>query len=656
MTPNSKNLALAAVCVLFAGGAYQHCGAQGNPLYAHSKVYARQNAQTPEQTKAYVAQTYSQRDKLAPLAPGNVKLTGYFENDIQNSLKHWNKGVLPYAKIADFFRNGRAQFALGEMWGKAVLSGAMLYRYTHDGELKSVLQATVRDILTTIRENGSISCVPVSEQPDGKGGDLWERKYVLLALTAYYTYVEAAPEVLKAMIGEANSLVDQIGDAPKHDILEQGWSWNGIESSSILEPIMRLYEITGDKRYLDFSEYIIRKGGCRNANIFTQALENVPPHEMASGYPKAYEMNSVFNGLVEYYRMTGGEKWKKCFGNYFRNIKKNEITIIGNGGADEPYYPKWAGEAWDNTQKEQANPKIKRMMETCTGVSWMKFCTYILRTTADASAADYIEKYIYNGLIGAMKPGGDGFSYVNLFNGDKVTNHGWGWNFDGLPVTCCNLNGPTGLAYIPYMAVMQSAEGPVVNLYNPLTAKALTAKKKNVELRLNTGFPRSNNAEIELANLKPEKFSVKLRIPSWSKNTKVSVNGKAVPDVTAGQYLAIERKWKKGDKISITLDMQCRVIDAPVGSNPESSNFQAVEYGPIVLARDENIDANYNAPVKFITNTNGTMNITPVKPTLAGTRMEFEVPTTNGKIRMTDYSSVNCWQGKKICTWIPRMK
>ena len=147
-----------------------------------------------------------------------------------------------------------------------------------------------------------------------------------------------------------------------------------------------------------------------------------------------------------------------------------------------------------------------------------------------------------------------------------------------------------------------------------------------------------------------------MRIPSWSKNTKVSVNGEPVKDVVAGKYLTLERKWNKGDKISITFDMKCRVIDAPIGSNPESANFQAVEYGPIVLARDENTDANYNAPVKFVTDDAGTMNITPVKPLLAGTRMEFEVPTANGKIRMSDYSSVNCWQGKKICTWIPRVR
>jgi hypothetical protein len=68
-----------------------------------------------------------------------------------------------------------------------------------------------------------------------------------------------------------------------------------------------------------------------------------------------------------------------------------------------------------------------------------------------------------------MKPDGRGFSYVNLLNGVKTNDHGWGWNFDSrqggkLHVTCCNLNGPEGLAYIPYIAVMQDAQrNPVIN-------------------------------------------------------------------------------------------------------------------------------------------------------------------------------------------------
>ena len=113
----------------------------------------------------------------------------------------------------------------------------------------------------------------------------------------------------------------------------------------------------------------------------------------------------------------------------------------------------------------------------------MKYASQVLRLTGDVWAADAIELYVYNGLLGAMKPDGDGFSYVNLLNGEKVTNKGWGWTFASGPVTCCNLNGPMGLAYIPFVAVMQAQDGPVVNLYNAGTAVAKTALDGEVQLK-----------------------------------------------------------------------------------------------------------------------------------------------------------------------------
>ena len=72
-----------------------------------------------------VVPAFSQKvhDAIRPLPAGAVRLDGFFENDIRNSIDHWNKGVVPYAAMVDFFRNGRSQFALGEMWGKAVRSG-----------------------------------------------------------------------------------------------------------------------------------------------------------------------------------------------------------------------------------------------------------------------------------------------------------------------------------------------------------------------------------------------------------------------------------------------------------------------------------------------------------------------------------------------------
>ena len=602
-----------------------------------------------------VVPAFSQKvhDAIRPLPAGAVRLDGFFENDIRNSIDHWNKGVVPYAAMVDFFRNGRSQFALGEMWGKAVRSGCMFYRYTADPELKEILSQTVKDLLSTVRPNGSISCVPPEKQPDGPGGDLWERKYVLLGLDHYYDLVEADPAVLRAMTDQADCIIEQVGEPPKVPITSLGWSPNHIESSTLLEPFMRLYNRTGEKRYLDFARYIVSTGGSEGYDIFRQAYDNVPPHEMGGPYPKAYEMMSMFEGAVEYYRVTGDEYVRRSFMNLDDNIRRNEITIVGNGGGDQPYHPAVMGEGWDHTAVEQTNPDITRMMETCVGVTWMKFCSQILRLTGDPSAVDEIEKYIYNGLLGAMKPSGDGFSYVNLFNGEKVTNYGWGTTFGSLPVTCCNLNGPMGLAYIPFVAVMESDRGPVVNLYNAARAELSTPQGDSLSLRIETDFPLSDRVLVRVDPHAASLFTLSLRIPSWSERTVVKVNGKKVRSVEPGAYLSLERTWEPGDRVELAFDMRCRLLDASRGSNRAGDSFQALVWGPIVLARDENIDPDYDEPVRVVAGKDRVVRVKRVAPTLASTRLEFEVPTDDGPIRMTDYASVNGWEGAHICTWLP---
>lgn len=599
-------------------------------------------------------------DEIRPLPAGAIQMSGYLEEYIQKSINNWNKGKLPYHEFVNFFRTHAApQFALGEMWGKAVRSGCMFYRYTHDAELKSILDKTVADLLTTQDTNGSISCTPADKQPGSENGDLWERKYVMLGLEEYYAHVDSSPAVLEALKRHADCIIAQVGHAPKKEITDLGWSATNIgaepchiESSTLLEPFMRLFNLTGEQRYLDFATYIVESGGTKHYNLIELACANTPPYLMSGHYPKAYEMMSLFEGLVEYYRVTGDAKCRQAFLNLYNNIRTREITIIGNGGADRPFHPYVAGEAWGNTAFEQTNPAITRMMETCVGVTWMKFCSQVLRLTGDPTAMDEIEKYVYNGLLGAMKPSGDGFSYVNLLNGNKVVNYGWGWKFNGFYVTCCNLNGPMGLAYIPYVAVMEDGSGPVVNLYNAGSVNTRTPGGQPLHLTLDTEFPLSGKVVISISPEQKEKFTVKLRIPAWSKGTVLAVNGKRM-EVTAGTYAAITRKWSKGDTVELTFDMACRLVDAPHGTDPAGDNFRAVVRGPIVLARDENIDARYAEPVKVQTRPDGTVDIRPVSHTLPATKMEYLVPTDRGDIRMVDYASVNGWEGKRICTWLP---
>ena len=158
---------------------------------------------------------------------GSIHLTNHLDNDIQNSITHWNKGFVPYESFVDMYRrDDRSRSALGEVWGKAVRSGCMFYRYTRDEELKEMMKATVKEFLTTQRSNGSFSCSSIEKQPDGQKGDLWERKYTLLALVCYYNEIEQDPKVLNAMIKHADCIVAQIGNSPKVSILDQGWSPN----------------------------------------------------------------------------------------------------------------------------------------------------------------------------------------------------------------------------------------------------------------------------------------------------------------------------------------------------------------------------------------------------------------------------------------------
>lgn len=116
----------------------------------------------------------------------------------------------------------------------------------------------------------------------------------------------------------------------------------------------------------------------------------------------------------------------------------------------------------------------------------------------------------------------------------------------------------------------------------------------------------------------------------------------------------LERSWSSGDKIELVLDMRCRLIDAPHGSNRAGDNYQALIKGPIVLARDENIDTNFNKPVT-IKSKDGYVEALPETTSLPY-RLMFRIPTDNGFIQMVDYASVNSWDGKRVCTWLPKAK
>ena len=169
-----------------------------------------------------------------------------------------------WAKFVDVYRtqpDADNQGWRGEYWGKMMCGGALVYAYTHDEDLYQVLTETVRDLMTTAEEDGRVSSYARGDEFDS--WDLWCRKYVLLG-SEYYLDIchdeDFKQQVIAFLCRCADYIIAHIGP-DKKDITKASRSWYGINSSSILEPIVRLYKRTGEQRYLDFARYIVETGG-----------------------------------------------------------------------------------------------------------------------------------------------------------------------------------------------------------------------------------------------------------------------------------------------------------------------------------------------------------------------------------------------------------
>lgn len=466
----------------------------------------------------------------------------------------------------------------GEYYGKMMRGAAMTYRYTKNEKLYDLLTRIAEEMLTTQDALGRFSSYSVEKE--FIGWDMWSRKYVLLG---YLHYLEICRNenlknrIMAALEKHLDYVVDHIG--PDKKPLEQtSHKWLCINSASILEPTLLMYNKTGKESYLAFARYIIDFLQTSKANIITLALEDqLDPYQ----YPvtKAYEMMSCFEGLLEYYRITGEETWKTAVVNFAERVHNSDITIIGCAGC--------RSEQFDNSARTQTNEEYQGIMqETCVTVTWMKLCDQLLRLTGDPKYADWIEQSAYNALFGAVNTEkcetNNGFpfdSYSPLYLQQRGRKSG-GFKLisDTRYYGCCVAIGAAGLALPLLTAVMETADGIALNYYEEGTIRA-----GGLGLKVMTGYPACGAIKLQITEGK--EAAISLRIPAFSQNTQLKVNGEIVP-VQRG-YTVLRRVWKPEDEIMLTLDMAPRVV-RPLGmeGKPETLNFLAVQYGPLTLARD----------------------------------------------------------------------
>ena len=393
-------------------------------------------------------------------------------------------------------------------------------------------------------------------------------------------FLDIAKRYADCVIREVGPNAGQACIVPGHQIAEMA--------------LARLYVITGEKKYLDEAKFLLDyRGKTGRRDIYSQS--DKPVVEQTEAWGHAVRAGYMYAGMADVAALLGDSSYIKAIDTITENIISKKYYLTGGVGA------RHAGEAFG---ADYELPNLTAYNETCAAISMVYLFERMFLLHGDAKYIDCLERTLYNGVISGMSVDGGKFFYPNplssdgeyCFNADNTkTRQPW------FGCACC----PSNLSrFIPSMpGYMYGVHGQnlYVNLFAANTAN-ISIGGKNVTLEETTNYPWDGDITIRVAQNKAKPFTMMIRIPGWVQNRvvpsklysysddvvagyEVSVNGQRVDGELQQGYLAISRKWKKGDVVRIHFDMPVRTVIANRRVSDDRGRV-AVERGPLVYCAE----------------------------------------------------------------------
>ncbi len=356
-----------------------------------------------------------------------------------------------------------------------------------------------------------------------------------------------------------------------------------------------LYRYTGEERYLNFCQYIVKAWDQPNGpKILTSLLEHGNVHKTANG--KAYEMLSNLVGLLDLYRVTADQRYFQACTNAWKDIMTKRHYLTGTSSWGEHFKDDYSL----RPDGEVHGDKYEAAGEGCVTVTWLQMNWHLLRLTGNDVYADELERITFNSLPGAQSPQDGSVCYFIPMSGRKrygEVNHGI------LPdISCCASSIPRGLALVPQFIAGTNHGNAVVWQYIPgnYPVKAVAGKTEiPVQLTLETNFPLDGKAVITVnragKSKQDSRFALQLWVPKWCSRFTATVGGQQWQG-TQGQLLTISRPWQTDDKVEITMSLDLVTISDP----NQGSEGAIIQRGPQILAEDDMLDTTSELPSNWL--------------------------------------------------------
>ena len=515
------------------------------------------------------------RPKCSRIPQTTYRFRGHLADYLAGVTEQWLKAApLANPGMLEIFRDRDRQPLrdmvpwAGEFAGKYLTSAVQILRLTQDVTLKTFIRGFVNQLVQLQDADGYLGPWPqgsrlTGEAPNvgGKEGntwDAWGHYHIMLGLILWHEE-SGDKKALDSAIRIADLICRKFLGRTRNRLVDTGSTEMNL---AVVHTLCLLYRKTKTERYLDMTLEIVDQfaaegpdgplaGDYLRSGLAGREFYETPKPRWESLHP--------IMGMAELYWITGEDQYRTAFEQIWWSIVR--LDRHNNGG-------------FSSGEKAQGNPYHQGAIETCCTIAWIAASVEMLRLTESSVVADEIELSTLNSVTGLHSHTGRWVTYNTPMDGvRRASAHDIVFQArEGTPeLNCCSVNGPRGL---------------ILNWYGASTMKARLSSGVTVELAQKTEYPRTGKIAINVSPSRPAQFVLKLRIPYWSSNTEVKLNGERVKSVPAATYLVLDREWQVGDKIELELDMSLHYW---VGER-ECEGKVSIYRGPILLTYDRRLN------------------------------------------------------------------
>lgn len=344
--------------------------------------------------------------------------------------------------------------------------------------------------------------------------------------------------------------------------------------------LAEIYRTTSEKKYLDLAGYLLSGVEKDRLKLTPRSLSY-----MFSGSPftsrEKFEGHAVralyaATGAADYWLETGDPAYKQALDRLWLDLSSSKMFVTGGVGS------RASGEAFGDPYEL---PNRQAYTESCAAIAGWIFSQRLLAASGDARYAAAMERALYNGINSGMSLSGTLYCYRNpLAAADEKIRNPW------YSTLCCPPNLQRtfmSLGGYFYSASSAGGDGLWLHFYDNHKLDWRLPSGLAITAGMKTGMPWQGDVRYTLTPERPSEFTLNLRIPEWSRTTKVAINGRPFAGkVPANSYLALKRTWKPGDVVTLSFDMAVKLVSANPRV-PENYGKAAVQRGPFLYCLEQ---------------------------------------------------------------------